>query len=81
MAVRIDAVMVPIPPSGAPLPAMTQIIQTKNQAMLPRPPRSTGSASNSTAAAAVTVRTGSVRSANGSSSAPRPMALDSPRAS
>ena len=81
MAVRIDAVTAPIPPSGAPCPVITQIIHTKNHAMLPGPPRSTGSASNSTAAAAVTASTGSVNSANGSSSAPGPTALDSPRAS
>ena len=60
---------------------MTVIIQRKNQAMLPRPPRSTGMVSNSTAAAAVSASTGSVSTANGSSSAPGSTALDSPRAS
>jgi hypothetical protein len=81
MAVRIDAVTAPIPPSGAPFPAMTQIIHTKNHAMLPTPPRRPGTASTSRSAAAVTASTGRVNSANGSSSGPGSMALDSPRAS
>ncbi len=47
--------------------------------MLPTPARSTGTVSNSTAAAAVTASTGSVSSTNGSS-APGSTTVDSPRA-
>ena len=81
MAWRMDAATVPSPPSGAPPPAMVANIQKKNQATLPSPPRSTGTVSNSTAAAAVTASTGRVSRTNGSSSAPGRTAADSPRAS
>ena len=81
MAWRIDVATVPSPPSGAPWPAIAVIIHTKNQAMLPSPDRSTGMVSTSTAAAAVSASTGSVRSTNGSSSATGLTAPDSSRAS
>ena len=82
MAWLIDAATVPSPPNGAPPPAITVNIQRKNQAMLPSATaQHRDGLERTTAAAAVIASTGSVSTANGSSSAPGSTALDSPRTS
>ncbi|WP_003984617.1 hypothetical protein [Streptomyces rimosus] len=60
-----------MPPSGASgrWPPRTSASHTKNQTTFPTPPRSTGSDSNSSAAAPVTTIRGSAISTNGFSSA------------